>query len=66
VRALERLGFVPEGVLVAWHLHGGERRDVAMLRLLREDWEAGELASVPVTVTGDAPPRISARKLAQG
>jgi ribosomal-protein-alanine N-acetyltransferase len=66
VRALERLGFVPEGVLVAWHLHAGERRDVAMLRLLREDWEAGELASVAVTVTGEPPPRISARTPAQG
>jgi ribosomal-protein-alanine N-acetyltransferase len=66
VRALERLGFVPEGVLVAWHLHGGERRDVAMLRLLREEWEASELASVPVTVSGEPPPRISARNHAQG
>jgi hypothetical protein len=66
MRALERLGFVPEGVLVAWHLHGGERRDVALLRLLREEWEAGEPASVPVSVTGEPPPRISARKPAQG
>ena len=60
IRALERMGFVQEGVLVAWHVHAGERRDVAMLRLLREDWEAGPLASVPVTVMGDPPARISA------
>jgi ribosomal-protein-alanine N-acetyltransferase len=60
VRALERLGFVAEGVLVAWHLHRGERRDVAILRLLREDWEAGELSKAPVTQEGDLPPRISA------
>ena len=66
VRALERLGFVPEGVLVAWHLHAGERRDVALLRLLREDWEASALATVPVTVTGEPPPRIFARTPAQG
>jgi ribosomal-protein-alanine N-acetyltransferase len=65
ISALERLGFVQEGVLVAWHLHAGERRDVAMLRLLREDWEAGPLASVPVTVAGDPPARISAGKLAR-
>src|SRR6478752_518267 len=45
LRALERLGFTREGVLVAWHLHHGRRRDVAILRLLREDWQAGELAS---------------------
>jgi ribosomal-protein-alanine N-acetyltransferase len=65
IRALVRLGFAQEGVLVAWHVHDGERRDVAMLRLLREDWEAGPLASVPVTISGDAPPRISAGNLAQ-
>ncbi|MEA2424780.1 MAG: [ribosomal protein S5]-alanine N-acetyltransferase [Thermoleophilaceae bacterium] len=65
VTALERLGFIQEGVLVGWHLHGGERRDVAMLRLLSEDWEAGPLASVPVTVLGDPPPRISAGNLAR-
>ncbi len=60
IRALERMGFVQEGVLRAWHVHGGERRDVAILRLLREDWEAGPLASVEVTVMGDPPARISA------
>jgi N-acetyltransferase len=65
IRALERLGFTQEGVLVAWHLHAGERRDVAMLRLLHEDWEAGPLASVPVTVAGDPPARISAGKPAR-
>src|SRR3954453_19293979 len=63
ITALERLGFVQEGVLVAWHLHAGERRDVAMLRLLREDWEGGTLASVPVAVDGGPPARISAGKL---
>lgn len=66
LRALERLGFVQEGVLEAWHLHGGERRDVAILRLLREDWEASSLSSVPVTVLGAPPLRISARNSSQG
>ncbi|MFL5841512.1 MAG: GNAT family N-acetyltransferase [Thermoleophilaceae bacterium] len=65
IRALERLGFTQEGVLVAWHLHAGERRDVAMLRLLQEDWQASPLASVPVTVAGDPPARISAGKPAR-
>jgi RimJ/RimL family protein N-acetyltransferase len=60
VRALERLGFVAEGTLVAWHLHGGERRDVRILRLLREDWEASGLATLPVTVEGEPPGRTSA------
>jgi ribosomal-protein-alanine N-acetyltransferase len=62
VRALERLGFVAEGTLVAWHLHGGERRDVRILRLLREDWEASGLAALPVTVEGEPPGRTSAGK----
>ena len=62
VRALERLGFVAEGTLVAWHLHGGRRRDVRILRLLREDWEASGLAALPVTVEGEPPGRTSAGK----
>jgi ribosomal-protein-alanine N-acetyltransferase len=62
LRALERLGFVAEGTLVAWHLHAGERRDVRILRLLREDWEASELAALPVTLEGEPPGRTSAGK----
>jgi ribosomal-protein-alanine N-acetyltransferase len=55
IAALERLGFVREGVLGSWHVHHGERRDVAILRLLREDFEAGPLAAVPVEFEGDLP-----------
>jgi ribosomal-protein-alanine N-acetyltransferase len=54
LRALERIGFVQEGVLVGWHLHHGERRNVAILRMLREEWDAGELAGLPVEL--DAAP----------
>lgn len=60
LRALERLGFTREGVLVAWHLHHGRRRDVAILRLLREDWQASELAAEPVELEGEPPARTSA------
>jgi ribosomal-protein-alanine N-acetyltransferase len=38
LRALEKIGFVQEGVLKGWHVHHGEQRDVAILRLLREDF----------------------------
>jgi ribosomal-protein-alanine N-acetyltransferase len=62
LRALERLGFISEGTLVAWHLHHGERRDVRILRLLSEDWEASILATLPIEVEGDPPARISAGK----
>ncbi len=54
-RALERLGFVREGTLRAYHRHGDERRDVVAYSLLREEWEQSPLASVPVSVVG-APP----------
>jgi ribosomal-protein-alanine N-acetyltransferase len=48
--ALEKLGFRREGLLRGWHVHRGERRDVVILGLLREEWESGPLADVPVTV----------------
>jgi ribosomal-protein-alanine N-acetyltransferase len=55
-RALERIGFQREGVLRGYHRHGARALDVVIFGLLRGDWEAGALASVPVTVSGDAPP----------
>jgi len=56
LRALERIGFWTEGVLRDWHLHDGEPRDVAMLRMLRDRFEASELAKVPYTLEGEPPP----------
>jgi ribosomal-protein-alanine N-acetyltransferase len=55
IAALQRLGFVHEGVLRGWHLHGGVPRDVAVLRMLREEWERTPLAEVPVRIEGDPP-----------
>jgi ribosomal-protein-alanine N-acetyltransferase len=37
-RALEKLGFVREGVLRSYHRHGDEFKDVAMYALLRSEW----------------------------
>lgn len=54
--ALERLGFVLEGVLRGWHVHRGEPRDVTILRLLRREWERGPLAGFPVVMDGNPPP----------
>ena len=42
--ALERLGFVHEGVLRRWHVHQGEPKDVISYSMLREEWEASDLA----------------------
>jgi ribosomal-protein-alanine N-acetyltransferase len=60
LRSLERLGFVNEGVLVAWHLHDGRRRDVTILRLLSEEWDRSEATQGQIEVEGEPPARISA------
>jgi ribosomal-protein-alanine N-acetyltransferase len=56
LRALERIGFWTEGVLRAWHIHGGVPKDVAILRLLRDRFEASPLAQVPYEIEGEPPP----------
>lgn len=55
-RALRRIGFKREGVLRRYHRHDGRGLDVVVFGLLRSDWEAGPLATVPVTVAGEPPP----------
>jgi ribosomal-protein-alanine N-acetyltransferase len=58
VAALQRLGFVHEGVLRGWHVHAGVPRDVAVLRMMRDEWERTPLAEAPVEVEGDPPPQF--------
>jgi [ribosomal protein S5]-alanine N-acetyltransferase len=58
IAALQRLGFVHEGVLRGWHIHGGESRDVAVLRMMRDEWERTPVADVDVVIEGDPPPRF--------
>jgi ribosomal-protein-alanine N-acetyltransferase len=55
IAALQRLGFVHEGVLRGWHVHGGVPRDVAVLRMLHDEWERTPLAELPVTIEGEPP-----------
>jgi ribosomal-protein-alanine N-acetyltransferase len=53
--ALERLGFVHEGVLRQWHVHGGEPKDVISYSMLRSEWERSELAREPFEIAGTIP-----------
>lgn len=53
--ALERLGFVREGTLRAFHRHGARVRDVAVFGLLRAEWASSALAAVPVELEGEPP-----------
>jgi ribosomal-protein-alanine N-acetyltransferase len=61
IAALERLGFVHEGVLRSWHVHGGVARDVAVLRMLRDEWDRTPLAEVDVAIDGEPPPAFAQR-----
>ncbi len=63
-RALERIGFRREGVLRAYHRHGERLLDVAVFGLLREEWRAGALPALAVTVTGQAPPAFVLSRVA--
>lgn len=59
--ALERLGFTAEGVLAAWHVHRGGARDVAILRLLHDEWRRGPLAGIDAKIEGEPPEAFLAR-----
>jgi ribosomal-protein-alanine N-acetyltransferase len=54
--ALERIGFVGEGILHAWHWHHGEAQDVNIHCLLREIYERSEIGSDEIEITGTVPP----------
>jgi [ribosomal protein S5]-alanine N-acetyltransferase len=54
-KALERLGFVHEGVLRRWHVHRGQPKDVISYSMLREEWEGSDLATEPVEIRGAVP-----------
>ena len=53
--ALEKLGFVYEGLLREWHVHGGEPKDVISYSMLRGEWEQSPLAREPFEIAGRIP-----------
>ncbi len=55
VRALEKVGFLNEGLLRGWHRHDGQQLDVHVYGMLRADWENGPLIDTPVRVEGEVP-----------
>jgi [ribosomal protein S5]-alanine N-acetyltransferase len=54
-RALEKLGFVREGTLRAYHRHSEQVHDVHAYSLLRAELDASPLAAIPVVVEGEPP-----------
>ena len=57
-KALERLGFVHEGVLRHWHVHAGDAKDVISYGMLRSEWEQSDLAQEPFEIHGRIPPQF--------
>jgi ribosomal-protein-alanine N-acetyltransferase len=54
--ALERIGFVGEGILHGWHWHNNEPQDVNIHCLQREIYERSEIGSDEIEITGTVPP----------
>lgn len=53
--ALERIGFVNEGILHSWHWHHGEPQDVHIHCLVREIYERSEIGADPIEISGTVP-----------
>jgi N-acetyltransferase len=58
--ALERLGFVKEGILRRWHVHHGVPQDAISYSMLREEWQGSELARAPIEIVGRIPSQFVA------
>lgn len=53
--ALERLGFVNEGILHSWHRHQGEPQDVYIHCLLKEIFQRSDAGAFDVEFSGTVP-----------
>lgn len=59
-RALEKVGFVKEGVLRGWHRHGNRHLDVAVYCVLASEWRQTPLGEISIRVEGEAPGSFAA------
>lgn len=53
--ALRKVGFTEEGVLRRFHLHGDTWHDLIVGSILRDEYQSGPLAGVPVRIEGEVP-----------
>lgn len=61
--ALQRIGFVTEGILHSWHWHGGEPQDVFIHCLLREIYERSEIGADKLEISGTIPPAFDPERV---
>lgn len=57
--ALERIGFVNEGILHSWHRHRDEPQDVYIHCLLKELYLRSEIGDDEIKVSGEIPPAFA-------
>jgi ribosomal-protein-alanine N-acetyltransferase len=53
--ALEKLGFVREGLLRRWHRHGDRVHDVVLYSWLLDEWQASPMSEANVEIEGEPP-----------
>lgn len=58
--ALQRIGFVTEGILHAWHWHHGEPQDVHIHCLQREIYQRSAIGADELEISGTVPPAFLA------
>jgi len=61
-RALEKVGFLKDGILRGWHRHGDRQLDVTVYGMLVGDWQRSPMRELEVEVVGTPPPAFLAAR----